>query len=82
MDLWLQGLQSVPASLQYRHILPFSNPGELQWDTTGERLGALTTKQPQTICSFEDKRYGCELPEGEDEPESSFSSVCTGTIHL
>lgn len=22
--------------------------------------------------------YGCELPEGEDEPESSFTSVCKG----
>lgn len=78
MELWLQGLQSVPASLQYRHILPFSNAGELQCDTTGERADALT-EQPLNISSSEDKRYGCELPEGEDEPESSFSSVCKDT---
>lgn len=39
-------------------------------------MHALTTKQPLTICSFEDTRYACELPEGEDEPESSFSTVC------
>lgn len=42
-------------------------------------MDALTTKQPLTTCSFEDKRYGCELPEGKDELESSFSSACKDT---
>lgn len=43
-------------------------------------MDALITKQLLTICSFEGKRYGCELPEGKDEPESSFSGVCKDTF--
>lgn len=49
MELWLEGLQSDPAPLKYRHGLPLSDTGDLQGGMIGEK-GVCT--HPKIVSGF------------------------------